>query len=454
MKKHIILLVLSLVFMSNSVFADPSQFSALLTNSTDYSGTWNTPTRPAYGGTHTDSTWGTTTRRLNAMTDCLIDGSHPTACDTRNFYPDYNKQQPWNADGSKILVLDSNGWYHLYDAETLADIRRITDATGLSNDNDIRWSHTDPDVIYYRNGLTLSSYNIDTHVVTVEHTFSCTDGTNTGVKVSNGDEGNSDISDRYWAFRCQYNPADYTTIDVIVYDRQEDTVIAQEDVATICGGSCSKEINWVGISPLGTGVLIGWSGGSNDDSAYVRGTGTELFSLGLEYQGKLSSTASHGDVGFDTDGNEVYVSDWNLNYDAKTIKWRRLDNLSLEGRITLPSSWTNDSTKHISMRSHEEPGWALVSTYKVTNTQGTGWGASELVAVKIDSSISNNNEWYRIGRTFSIRDNHYYAEPHAVTNSDFTKIMWGSNWIDTAGIINPYVLYLNKGRKYRARLAP
>lgn len=68
----------------------------------------------------------------------------------------------------------------------------------------------------------------------------------------------------------------------------------------------------------------------------------------------------------------------------------------------------------------------------------TGMGAMELVALKIDSTQA---DWapvagyYRIGRTMSIRDGDYNAEPHATVNRDFTQILWGSNWNVDGGTV-------------------
>lgn len=61
----------------------------------------------------------------------------------------------------------------------------------------------------------------------------------------------------------------------------------------------------------------------------------------------------------------------------------------------------------------------------------TGFGAFEMLVLKIDAS---QKDWaplpafYRVGRTMSVRDADYNAEPHATVNRDFTQILWGSNW--------------------------
>jgi len=59
-----------------------------------------------------------------------------------------------------------------------------------------------------------------------------------------------------------------------------------------------------------------------------------------------------------------------------------------------------------------------------------GFGAMENFAVKIDATAANESNaiFYRIGRTMSIRDANYFAEPHTTANRNFTQITWEGNW--------------------------
>jgi len=65
----------------------------------------------------------------------------------------------------------------------------------------------------------------------------------------------------------------------------------------------------------------------------------------------------------------------------------------------------------------------------------TGFGATENIAVKIDTKApdSSNATVYRIGRTMPVKDADYNAEPHTAVNRDFTQITWGSNWNTDGG---------------------
>lgn len=435
----------------------PAQFAKLRSDSFDYTcggatpcTTWPSPPMPNWGGTYTDPTWGTTTQRVN-LHQCIVDATHTSACSTRNIMPDYSKQQAWNVDGAKMLLLDDMAWYHVYDASTLKDLGRISDAKGLCCDHDVRWSNSEANIIYYVTGLSLMSYNVSTHALNTVHTFSCSDGTHTGTKFGNGDEGNPSNDDRYWAGVCSYyDGAYFATISAITYDRVTDTVLANIPAAQLCGGACigfskSDLINWVGMSPSGKYTIVQWNKSSNIEANYIRPMGTEIFDQQLTYQGKLCAANPHSDVGYDVNGNEVIViAGCDLTYQPRMMTVTQLDT-RIQTKILWPSTWANDALYHISMRATNGSarGWALISTAVSANTQGRGWGASEMVAVQIDTTKNGNQTWRRVGRAFSIRDTQYYAEPHAVPNRDFTKVLWGSDWLTDGGQISACVININ-----------
>ena len=472
MKKWILFFMIIIPF---SAYADPAQFNGLLTDSTDYTcastgvtpcTTWPIPAAIDWGGTYADPTFRTTTKRVGVATDCLINGGNPSACDTRRIAPNYSKQEAWNSDGSKYILLDSLAWYNLYDNATDTSIRRITDATGLSSDNDVKWSHTDPNLIYYANGLSIKSYNISTHAVTTLYTASCSDGTHSGTRIRNGDEGNQSTDDKYWAVACQWYDGSYwNTISAQVIDIQTPALVAEVPVNTICGGTCSNYskpvFNWIGMSPSGTYVIINYDelGAAGDFT--TRGNGTELFAQDLSYIGKITPNHGHQDVGYDVNGVEVMVGEQEEREETG-VQWTlyitKLPDLT-KTKLKFPCTYAysgpgcgvgtfyqNDG--HISMRATENVasrGWALFSTYKETTTTGQGWGALELFAVKIDTTATTggNVVFHRIGRAMSVRNNDYFAEPHAVPNRDFTKVLWASNWNVNGGLVSAYTINLD-----------
>lgn len=101
------------------------------------------------------------------------------------------------------------------------------------------------------------------------------------------------------------------------------------------------------------------------------------------------------------------------------------------------------STPHVSCRNLDRPGWALVSTQgpdsKYPNHD------FEIFWVKLDRS----GEVRRVAHHHSDRENGgYFAEQHAVSNRDGTKIVFASNWEN--GPVASYLIDLSRGAGGRA----
>ena len=87
---------------------------------------------------------------------------------------EYSTKSPFNADNSKILLLEFS-YFSLYDGVTLQRIKALCcEGTIVSALSEPLWSRTDPDVFYFHphNSNQLKMYNVATDVATVLHTFS------------------------------------------------------------------------------------------------------------------------------------------------------------------------------------------------------------------------------------------------------------------------------------------
>ncbi len=458
----------------------PPQFANLIDDGIDYtlnSTTWPSPAMPDWGASYIDPVWKTTIKRVGKPSDCA------SGCDTNtlNMMPAYSKHQSWNADGSKYLLMDGKAWLHLYDSATNQDLGRISNVKGLVSDSNWRWSNVDPDLVYFWYGMTLKTYRISTKQVKDLHTFVCDDGKgNACTAMTDGGEGNFSNDDRYFAFIAQYyhfnsgvtGPGSFWQLYAYVYDIKNDVVVSKKSVQEMCGPNCSTNArtplwpyNWISMSPSGKYVITGANTGYTTYAKYVRGTGDELFDINLNYIGTIDPSAGHADIGYDVNGNEVLVrlnSSYGLRYDAWTVSTTRLDEVtptagSGEHHVYLPcyymynmpcvSASPHGNSFHVSLRGSQKGsalGWALISTWTTSPTQGTGWGAAENYVVKIDTSAPEKSaaQWRRISRTFSIRNQNYFGEPHATANPDFTKIMFGSNWMVDGGQISTFIVSL------------
>ena len=344
--------------------------------------------------------------------------------------PDYAKVPAWNSDGTRLLLYSNNGWWHLLNGNTYAYIGAID--TGLSEDgldSEPRWSHSDNQVFYYRSGMRLLSYNIGTQSSTTIKTFTTSNFGVTGstlTAVRNGDEGNPDDTDRYWAFIGQ--TSGYVQGGVLVYDRTDDNVISGKTLGAggVCGaGACPTSVNWIGMSHTGGHVVINWDLDSSDGVMTERGYGTEVFDRSLNYIGKISEKDWHMDMAQLADGTDVMVGVAHLDQENgyKAYRVTRLSDNTVIRSCYVPDAQYN---YHVSGRTDgsKQRSWVLISIYGDGSGIGTGIFAAENFAMNVDNCTVR-----RIAHTQSnFKDGDYYSEPHASMNFDFTKIVWGSNW--------------------------
>jgi hypothetical protein len=352
--------------------------------------------------------------------------------------PDYSKVAVWNADGTRLWLYSQNGFLQLFDGKTYQYIEELTPERGWAysgQDDEPRWSNTDPNIIYYVSMMNFNSYNIQTHTTTTLHSFTQSEIGMTCANIHNGDEGNSDDSDRYWAFYC-INGA-YEHQGMLVYDRQTNSVISHKGLGAggMCGASaCPTNFNWVGLSHSGKHVLVNWNIDANDNDLTTRGLGQEVFDRNLNYMSKSSEKNWHCDLVQLADGTDVFVGAAHLGdtngYHA--VRAVRLDDGVVATSCMLPGS----QGYHISGRSHRKS-WILYSTYDTEEVVAAGVFASEVFAINMDTCevgrIAHAQSFWGDG------SNGYSSEPHASMNFDFTKAVWGSNWQVQNGVVQTYV---------------
>jgi hypothetical protein len=520
----------------------PAQFANLLfDDATDYSANssvWtNTPATVPAAGTclSSDPTWKSTACRVTLPTDCPVTTANPSGqCSSDpGFVNDYSKVVPWSNDDSYFLGRDESGWLYLYrvSGANYTFIRRIqsqdshygatrdaSNGLGIYGDaSNWEWANnpSTPHILYYTgSGATsgdrnqLKAYNADTDTIRLVHDFSdVIKATPNCVAIDDEREGNASEDDRFWAFSCIGSGGDNDSKSVMVYDKSLDKVIATASMGAngICGTSaCPATPNWIGMSPSGYYVIINWNATISDASwkAGTRGKGTEAFKYDLSYLGIIEGSNSHADVGYDVNGNEVYVTQpWGYTDDAyNEIAICNLANVSktaigayasggCQKSVQLPCSWAYDWAGSGSMYSncswgsdYSRPdgytlsmratrgagqGYLLFSAMgKATSYSSPtnsylgvgGWGNMENIAIKIDwknasSLVSDATkvppaDFYRLGRTRSVGGGtDYWSQPNGVPNKSFTKFAWTSNWntpvLNSSGDVSSNIPYFS-----------
>ncbi|MGC1632717.1 MAG: hypothetical protein WA749_11465, partial [Gelidibacter sp.] len=146
-------------------------------------------------------------------------------CDCAQLRHRYSKNQPWNADGSKIMtggspsrILDGNTYQILGTAYTRS-----------------LWSNTDPDITFDAGENKFYRNNIVTQKETVLHTFSEYESVELGYG-----EGNISNDDR-WVALIAKNGNNQT---ILVYDILNDVIVGSKSMGT-------ASIDWVSVSQSG-----------------------------------------------------------------------------------------------------------------------------------------------------------------------------------------------------------
>ena len=337
--------------------------AAVYPPNTIYDGPKNVPSllRPGYLQPITDPVFGTKVTRISDESTFGGSAHH-------RLQHLYSKTQPWNSDMTLI---------QMHSAQVILDAKTYQVVKIQDSKNEAKWSTVDPNILYYVSGNQFRKLNVRTNADTVLHTFS--EG-----NISIGDyEGNISVGDTYVVLNVG-------TL-AIVYDIVNDSVISKNDLGPA---------DWVSMSQSGNYVVI---------RVNPKTLGVLVYDRNLNYLRKIFDHGSHGDLGHDGSGNEIYAQ-------VCSGKGRaRLDN----GLLSELMPGFNECG-HISLQNYKRPGWALKS------------GEGEVYAIQLDGS----GIVQRFAHEHSSSAN-YDAEPKGVISPDGSKVMWNSDW--GGGTVYAYV---------------
>ncbi|MDF1781891.1 MAG: hypothetical protein P1U67_11380 [Alcanivoracaceae bacterium] len=315
----------------------------------------------------------------------------------------YAKRNPFNADESRAVFVSSDGYNWVFDTITWEPVRYLPLG---SSDAEVHWHPTDKDKIFLVDFG--SEYNISRMFWLDAKTGKkelLLDMEKFGFIAASGMmEGNPDKDMTVYAVAG--NTKNKKT-EIALVDLNERKIISRKEVDP-------RWVNdWISVSPSGKFVVTMGEGFSR------------VFDRDLKLLHTLpEGSYGHGDLCLTPSGREALVfdgADLQLNGDRNiNIAWLDSGKLEIGTRI----GW--GATPHVSCRNFDFPGWALIST------QGSdSWSERyknmnfEIFWLKLDGS----GEIRRVAHHHSSRKKGgYFAEQHAVTNRDGTKILFSSNW--------------------------
>lgn len=359
-------------------------------------------------------------------------GQEPPQGFARN---DYSRRQPFNADGSLLLVYAQDGYWHLYDADSLDYVRKLNLGGGSVEPH---WHPRDPDLLFVlpNNGgmelmlvditngrrSTVADFRERMNVAGYDKPVRLTDIWPDVARLSTRSEGSPSMNARFWAFQAETQ--DFKPLGMISYDAKEERIIGLYDFEK--DGNGIGRPDHLSMSPKGNYVVVSWNGKDVDcPSRWRLGTvskpcGLMAFTPDFTKAEGLAARGPHSDIALDADGNEVIVIS---NYDTGDVEMISLD----DGDVTV--LWEiyehgHATAMHVSGKAYEKPGWVLISTYADRGPEDARpWYVDKLMAVELreDPRILNIANTYNKGTG-------YFSEPHAAVNRDFTRIVYNSNW--------------------------
>ncbi|MDF1781889.1 MAG: hypothetical protein P1U67_11370 [Alcanivoracaceae bacterium] len=374
---------------------------------------------PALHSSYVDPVFATTVTRITGRAQ--VSGSSRI----RHYY---SKQNPFNADDSYAIFQADDGHWWLYNAATWEPITTVSDWPHVTNSEpEIQWHPTNPDLFYFlKDENKFARFEISSHTTTILHDFGDDGFTQTAGRL----EANMDKSGRFYAMIGKTSGG---TSEAFVYDVVNDQLSQRVNVNAI-----EREgIDWISISQNGNYVVL-----MGHDHSYV-------YDFNMNYKGRFpSGSYGHADLCSLSSGREVLVFD-GADYEEASdgdrwINMAYLDTVNGNdtGQIDPIAKIGWSTTPHISCRNTSFPGWALVSN------QGNGSNNfdKEVYWVKLSGEADTQHEVRRIAHHYSDRESGgYFAEQHAVTNKDGTKIIYASNYGN--GEVAAYYINLSEFRR-------
>ncbi|PNQ73034.1 hypothetical protein C1T31_08550 [Hanstruepera neustonica] len=306
----------------------------------------------------------------------------------------YSKDQTWNSD--ETLIKLSGHPAAILDAETY-EFLYWANIPGYG-----RWSNTQPNIMYGASNNNFQSFDVTTNQRTTLRTFT---------EYSNVDfgygEGNQSNDDRYVGLIGQNG----STKTVFVYDIQNDVVTGSMVIP-------SGDLDWFSVSQSGEYAVLCWrTDGSGPNQ------GLKSYDINMQNERHLADTTPHGDLGYDTYGNEVFVgygdqAQWDAGYSMYMVRLDGGGMTNLFPYINGRGIWGG----HVSCRNLDRPGWAYVSEQCCSSNPVA---PREIFAIKLD----NSGIIERYAKHHSAPTG-YLHETQVVPNRNGTKMIFASNWND------------------------
>jgi len=317
---------------------------------------------------------------------------------------DYNRRQSLNADDSLLAVYQPNGFWDVFDAHSLAFVKRLA---GPAGDSEFQWDSADPNIAYYLpiNGGTVL-YRLDvganTSAPQYDFTAAVTALWPTARRCWTKSEGSPSADGRIWGLMCEtdaFTPLGFVALDVVARH-------------VLWSMPNSVRPDNVTITPSGR-----WFIRSGNDSE-----GTKAYAIDGSQVWQLHPGVEHADIGVLPNGDDFFVS---FDYTAGVTFVTDIDVGPSSRRTLFPiygNAWLDNvpphpcanCAGHWSAKAFRKPGWAVFGSY--------GTPPANIVVVNVVTGA-----FYGLAVNY-VNDGNYFDEPHCFASRSLNAVYCNENW--------------------------
>lgn len=375
--------------------------------------TLGTP-KPGLNVSYVDEHYGLTVTRVT-------DASQVTDNDKPSWVRhEYSRRPAFNADGTRALMMSTNGWFRLYDVNAEANTMSFVRTLSIGGSREPNWHPTDPNVFYYvgMNGQGLEVYRYDVSANTTSSTRNLTTRVKAIFPSAAGmwtkDEGRPSNDGNVWCF--QIETGSFGMLGLISYRFDTDEIVGS--MAT------TDRPDHTSTSPLGNYCVPSWT--SNK--------GTRAYALDFSSFTQLHTTSEHSDLAVTKSGAEVYVyTDYSSGPNGGYVVSADLATGAKTDLVPLYGPSNSSTAMHISGTASAKPGYVVVGFYACgENYNGRDcdptkqWFSNKVVLLTLEANPT----------VYNLAHNHYgnggyFSETQAVANRDLSKVLFVSTWEST-----------------------
>jgi hypothetical protein len=335
---------------------------------------------------------------------------------------EYSRRPAFNSDSSKAIMMSSNGSFKLYDIDKVSNKASFVKTIAVGEPQEPNWHPTNPNIIYtfpfYGIGMTISEFNTQTNTTTQTRDLSG--------RVKNlfpqatmlwtKQEGRPSNDGKIWCMLVMKYDSDSKQnigYGLVSYNYQTDQILGSMPIPEMP--------DHVSTSPSGKFCVPSWG----------PPLGTRAYSLDFKSYKTLHTTSEHSDLALDKNGKDTYVFS---DYDSGDVAMVELETGVRTNLFRLYGESASSAAMHFSgLGSQKKPGYIAAGFYGCSTDHGAQpcsydkqWAHNKIVLIELKA----NPKIYNLAHTH-YGDAGYFSETQAVSNNDFSKIMFVSTWETT-----------------------